>query len=51
MDKYEYLLAKSKEIWEESISGGGYIKRKDQKDAIPEPPAFKAGGTSSHSAG
>jgi len=29
MDKYEFLLAKSKEIWEESIAGGGYIKRKD----------------------
>jgi hypothetical protein len=30
MDKYDYLLSKSKEIWEESIAGGGYIKRKDQ---------------------
>jgi hypothetical protein len=29
MDKYEYLLARSKEIWEESIAGGGYVKRKD----------------------
>lgn len=29
MDKYDYLLAKSKEIWEESIAGGGYIKRKE----------------------
>lgn len=29
MDKYDFLLAKSKEIWEESIAGGGYIKRKD----------------------
>ena len=33
MDKYEFLLAKSKEIWEESIAGGGYVKRKDNKDA------------------
>jgi hypothetical protein len=42
MDKYEFLLAKSKEIWEESIAGGGYIKRKDNtKDEVP---AFKAGG-------
>jgi hypothetical protein len=32
MDKYEVLLAKSKEIWEESIAGGGYIKRKDKED-------------------
>ena len=32
MDKYEFLLAKSKEIWEESIAGGGYVKRKDNKD-------------------
>lgn len=27
MEKYEFLLAKSKEIWEESIAGGGYKKR------------------------
>lgn len=27
MEKYDYLLAKSKEIWEESIAGGGYKKR------------------------
>jgi hypothetical protein len=31
MEKYEFLLAKSKEIWEESIAGGGY-KRKDNGD-------------------
>ena len=50
MDKYEFLLAKSKEIWEESIAGGGYIKRKDP--ATSDPPAFKAGGIgSSHNAG
>jgi hypothetical protein len=42
MDKYEYLLAKSKEIWEESISGGGYVKRKEAKEG-QEPPAFKSG--------
>ncbi len=32
MDKYEYLLSKSKEIWEESIAGGGYIKRKEKDE-------------------
>lgn len=42
MDKYEVLLAKSKEIWEESIAGGGYIKRKDKEDG--QPAVFKAGG-------
>jgi hypothetical protein len=41
MDKYDYLLAKSKEIWEESIAGGGYIKRKEAQSS--DPPAFKAG--------
>ncbi len=42
MDKYEFLLAKSKEIWEESIAGGGYIKRKENKEE--QPAVFKAGG-------
>lgn len=54
MDKYEYLLARSKEIWEESIAGGGYVKRKDPNNPpLVEPPAFKAGAAqiSSHSAG
>ena len=27
MNKYEYLLIKAKEIWEESIAGGGYKKK------------------------
>lgn len=36
MDKYEYLLAKSKEIWEESIAGGGY-KRKDNANGDSAP--------------
>jgi hypothetical protein len=27
MDKYDYLLIKSKEVWEESIAGGGYKKK------------------------
>jgi hypothetical protein len=27
MEKYDYLLIKSKEIWEESIAGGGYKKK------------------------
>ena len=35
MEKYEYLLAKSKEIWEESIAGGGYKKKDSQSDAAP----------------
>lgn len=49
MDKYDFLLAKSKEIWEESIAGGGYIKKKDPQ--TNDPPAFKAGGIgSSHNA-
>jgi len=34
MDKYDLMLAKSKEIWEESISGGGYAAKK--KEAFPE---------------
>jgi hypothetical protein len=42
MDKYEFLLAKSKEIWEESIAGGGYIQRKENKEE--QPAVFKAGG-------
>lgn len=35
MDKYDNLLIKSKEIWEESISGGGYIKKKET-EALPK---------------
>lgn len=35
MEKYEYLLVKSKEIWEESIAGGGYKKKDPQSDAAP----------------
>ena len=42
MDKYELLLSKSKEIWEESIAGGVYIKRKEKEDG--QPAVFKAGG-------
>jgi hypothetical protein len=51
MDKYDYLLAKSKEIWEESIAGSGYIKRKEAQSN--DPPAFKAGAAhvSSNNAG
>lgn len=30
MDKYEELLKASKEIWEESISRGGYVKKKEE---------------------
>ena len=37
MDKYDTLLIKSKEIWEESISGGGYLaKKKEQKETITD---------------
>lgn len=36
MDKYDSLLLKSKEIWEESIGGGGYVKKRE-----PEPQAQK----------
>jgi hypothetical protein len=31
MTKYEYLLLKSKEAWEESISGGGYVNKKKEE--------------------
>jgi hypothetical protein len=31
MEKYDLLLLKSKEIWEESISGGGYNARKKEQ--------------------
>jgi hypothetical protein len=39
MEKYEYLLVKSKEIWEESIAGGGYKKKEVQGDAAPARPS------------
>ena len=45
MDKYEFLLLRSKEIWEESIAGGGYKKKDKEGEAImykPAPPG--AGG-------
>ena len=29
MEKYEMLMDKSKEIWEESIAGGGYVKKSE----------------------
>jgi hypothetical protein len=32
MERYDYLLVKSKEIWEESIAGGGYSRKKDKDD-------------------
>jgi hypothetical protein len=35
MDKYEFLLAKSKEIWEESIAGGGYKKKVQDPESTP----------------
>lgn len=36
MDKYEFLLAKSKEIWEESIAGGGYKKKVQDPEMTPQ---------------
>lgn len=35
MEKYDYLLIKSKEIWEESIAGGGYKKKDPQSEPAP----------------
>ena len=35
MEKYDYLLLKSKEIWEESIEGGGYKKKDPQSEPAP----------------
>ena len=32
MEKYESLLIKSKDVWEESISGGGYTQKKKDKE-------------------
>lgn len=32
MQRYEELLVKSKEIWEESIAGGGYAKKKEKEE-------------------
>jgi RecG-like helicase len=37
MEKYEYLLAKSKEIWEESIAGGGYKKKDTEPSNMQKP--------------
>lgn len=42
MEKYDFLLAKSKEIWEESIAGGGYKKKEPQGDAAPARPSMYA---------
>ncbi len=40
MEKYEMLLAKSKEIWEESIAGGGYKKKVEAAgDSTPAKPS------------
>lgn len=30
MKKYEDMLIKSKEIWEDSIAGGGYVPKKKE---------------------
>lgn len=35
MEKYDFLMIKSKEIWEESIAGGGYKKRDTAVEATP----------------
>ena len=45
MEKYDMLLAKSKEIWEESISGGGYLAKK--KEQIPETKSIASTATNS----
>ena len=34
MHKYDVFIAKSKEIWEESISGGGYVNKKKETEPI-----------------
>jgi hypothetical protein len=39
MEKYDYLLAKSKEIWEESIAGGGYKRKDKEGDTAPSKPS------------
>ena len=31
MERYDSLIIKSKEIWEESISGGGYQRKKEKE--------------------
>ncbi|CDW87803.1 tubulin-tyrosine ligase family protein [Stylonychia lemnae] len=43
MEKYDLLLVKSKEIWEESISGGGYVAKK--KESLPETKSISSSGT------
>ena len=47
MDRYDFLLIKAKEIWEESIAGGGY-KKKDVGDTAPSKPAIKPGSSQSN---
>jgi len=47
MDRYDYLLIKSKEIWEESIAGGGYVKKKDKDNG--DTSSFKAGAVNNAS--
>lgn len=46
MAKYQLLLARSKEVWEESISGGGYSKKKGA-----DPPAADVQSQKSITAG
>ena len=50
MDKYDYLLIKSKEVWEESIAGGGYKKKDSQGDAAPsaKPSTYNNNGHSNN---
>lgn len=52
MERYEFLLLKSKEIWEESIAGGGYKRNKDtqgdQAPAKPNHPISNPSTTSGH---
>lgn len=43
MQKYDMLIGKSKEIWEESISGGGYAAKK--KEPLPETKSISSNNT------
>jgi hypothetical protein len=34
MSMYDAILVKSKEIWEESIAGGGYVPKKKESEPL-----------------
>lgn len=48
MEKYDALLHKSKEIWEESISGGGYVAKKKEL-SLPETKSISSNNTAAGS--